>query len=547
MQLILQQIRAHRYLLLLLVVFAVFTRIFPLRVQAIEPYLYAASAEGYYDLSTTFAAAQPGVRLPNFSGYHPNHPLLHAVVALVHRITGIGALQLFKAMNLMAALCCLSLVYVISLKLRWPRPVALFNAGVLAATYAFWVGALSGEVHLVAVALQLASMLFLVKFLQGEEKAGTSLRIATLLFALSVSVHLAAVFWGISFAAAVLVHPGPNRPRLYVQCISIFAFVLLAVYGVLLVAILKIDSFAVYKSTMMIYTYLQHVRYTGLEWIITLLKSMGQSLAFGLSWWAVLLKMTLGILFVAGVWQLSRGRAVRGIKVLLLCWPIAYIFSHAVFGARADSIHSWLFTITGLVFAFGFLAERIIGRPELRIYLVLFIGIVAGNNLLFGILPNSRLTNSEFLYAEDPQVLLSGNGIDLAGAHRVPLVVLAKDPVLTFPEIWNLGSQLGYKNQVHFIYCCGKNGYREPLAEYARVTAEFFLLVDEISDEMPQMLEALGRKYRLLAEKRGEVNPATLVSSIYFERTKGYRIRKEVRIYYVHGVVAEPTATTPAR
>lgn len=544
---VLQLVGAHRYVLLLLVVFTSLTRVFPLRLQPIEPYLYAASAEGYYDLSTTFAASQPGGALPNFSRFHPNHPLLHVVVGFLHDITGIGALALFKAFNLAAALCSLLLVYAIALRLTQLLAVAALTATLLASTYAFWVGTLSGEVHLVAVALQLGSALFIVKYLQGAPKPRAMLRIATLLFALSVSVHLAAIFWGIAVFVAVVMHPMPKRAKLYLECSAIFAGVVLIVYGLLFVSLLKIKSFAEYKSTLMIYTYLQHVRYFGFEWFVVLMKSAGQSLFFGFSVWAVAFKVIIGLFVVAAGYTFWLSRATRAIKFLMLSWLPVYIFSHGVFGARADSIHSWLFSITGVVLLTALISDRIIRRPELRIYLVLLLGIVAANNLIFGILPNSLLDRSEYLYAEDPQVLLSGNGIELAGAKKLPLVVLAKDPVLTFPEIWHLGSHLNYKNQVHFIFCCGKMGYVEPLTQFTRITPEYFLLVDEISDEIPHMLEASGRHFRLLAERRGEVNPAVLVSSIYFERPAGYRIRKEMRMYYVNGPAMPVIGSTRGR
>jgi hypothetical protein len=256
----------HRYLLLLLVSFVALAQAFPLRVQAVEPYTYAAGVDGYYNVATTFATAQPDKKLPNFSRYHPNHPLLHFSAGYLHDLTGIGGMELFKAFNLIAALCSLVLIYLLVMQLGLKRETALFTTLAAIFMYAFWVGALSAEVHLPAVALQLLSARYLVKYLQSTAAAHRNLRVATLFFALATAVHLATCFWGLAFAAALLSHKVQNRWRIWAECALIYTLIILFVYGLLLVKILEIESFDLYKATMLIYSHLLHVRYSGLEW-----------------------------------------------------------------------------------------------------------------------------------------------------------------------------------------------------------------------------------------------------------------------------------------
>lgn len=541
-----QRVYADRYLLLLIAVFAILSQIFPLRVQAVEPYTYAAGVDGYYNVATTFATAQPEVKLPDFSRYHPNHPLLHLAAGVLHDWTGIGGLQLFKAFNLIAALIALWLIYHLVMGLGLSRNTALLTSIAAGFTYIFWVGALSAEVHLPAVALQLLSARYLVKFLQGQPGSHRNLRFAALFFALATAFHLAALFCGFAFAAAVLMQKMQNRWRVLLECAIIYALIVLFVYGVLLVAVLRIESFTIYKATMLIYSHLLHIRYSGFEWVVTLFKSFAHALVFGFSVWSWALKiMWLGAILL-GMVAIARAQRPIAQKVLLLTWPVAYIVSHAIFGARADSIHSWLFTLPALLVALAFLFERLLAGVEARIYLIAFVCLIGANNFIAGVLPNSLLKESDFQFAEDPQALLAGHGIEKPAARELPLLVLMKYPAVTFPDIWYLGSRLGYKNQTPLVYCCGKQGYQQILRSLMEKHDEFFLLTDEISDELPELFGQSKRDFRVLLEKRGEIARNSLVSSLYFERPAGYQNLKELRIFYA---TANPalSRSAPAR
>ncbi|AFM14586.1 hypothetical protein [Turneriella parva] len=534
----------HRYLVLLLVGFVVMAQVFPLRVQAVEPYTYAAGVEGYYNIATTFATAQPDKNLPNFSRYHPNHPLLHLATGYLHDLTGIGGMELFKAFNLLAALSALVLVYLLVLQLDLRRETALLTTLATLFMYAFWVGALSAEVHLPAVALQLLSVRYLVKYLQSTAAAHRHLRVATLFFALATAVHLATCFWGFAFAAAVLSHKAQSRLRIWAECALIYSLIMLLVYGLMLVTILKIDSFDLYKATMFIYSHLLHVRYSGLDWLVTLVKAFAQSMVFGFGIWPLLLKILWGGFVVAGLREVWRSKNPTAIKVLILVWPVAYVASHAIFGARADSIHSWLFTLPALLLAFAFLLDRVLSGAELRVYAIAALLLVGTNNFIFGVLPNSLLQRTDYQFVEDPQVLLAGNEVEKPDARQLPVLILMKYPAVTFADIWYLGSRLGYKNQLPLVYCCGKQGYREILRGYIERNAEFFLVADEIGDEVPQLLSESGRSFRLLLEKRGEITRNSLVSSLYFERPAGHKNLKELQIYFATSQVrVSPQAT----
>jgi len=78
----------HWPFLFLLATYTLVLVSFPLSIQAMESYAYAASAEGYYNLANTFAIAAEGARIPDFSQYHPNHPLPHLIASVLYRSTG---------------------------------------------------------------------------------------------------------------------------------------------------------------------------------------------------------------------------------------------------------------------------------------------------------------------------------------------------------------------------------------------------------------------------------------------------------------------------
>src|SRR5687767_10276803 len=96
-------IRDHKWILLILFVAAALFVAFPLQLQSMEAYSYAASIEKYYNIATTFALTQ-GEYLPDFGRYHPNHPLGHVLAGLAYDWLKIPALDWMRFTNIVSTL-----------------------------------------------------------------------------------------------------------------------------------------------------------------------------------------------------------------------------------------------------------------------------------------------------------------------------------------------------------------------------------------------------------------------------------------------------------
>ncbi len=529
-------------LIVLLAVYSLLLIFFPLKMQAIESYNYAAGAEGIYSLASTFQSSQPDIKLPDFSRYHPNHPILHALAGFIFDRTKIPTLTIFKAVNFLSSLVALAIFYLLCLKL-WERrgrvgKAALVAAtaatSVMAASHAFWMAALSGEVHLAALACFLGAVYFLVCYLSVGEKHGDKYLIwAAVCAAVALALHLVVAFV-LPMAIAVLWEQRWRKQwKLYLVAGLIIALVAGLIYGVLLIYVLGIDSFRQYYGTIFVYKFLRHVRYEGLEWYWIFIKSWAHVIIYGFSSWGAILQVLFAGLYLAGFAAILKSTLMKPIKMLLVLWPACYLGMHLLFNTRADGINYWHFALPGTFIAVGYAFHALHRRGLLRLLIYATPAAVFAANFSGAVFPNTSLKEKDYLYIQDPARMLkeSGRAIQVLPDHKV--AVLTKDPVLTFPEIYRLASEFGFRNQELFIFCCGKTGYVEPLRNWIATHNSFFLVVDEHTAEIGQMLTDAHKKFIVLQEVSGEIQHNWLAASIYFQRPADYRIFKNIRIFLI--------------
>lgn len=529
-------------LMAILAAYALLLIFFPLRMQAIESYNYAAGAEGIYSLASTFQSSQPDVPLPDFSRYHPNHPLLHAAAGFIFDRVKIPALTFFKVINFLSSLISLAIFYLLCLKL-WEWRGRIGKAALVAATaatmvmavsHAFWMAALSGEVHLAALACFLGAVYFLVCYLSTEGKRGNRYLIcAAVCASVALALHMIVVFVLPMAIAVFFARRWREEWRLYLIAGAIIVAVAGIVYGVLLVYVLGIDSVRRYYGTLFIYKFLRHLRYEGLEWFWVFVKSWVHVIIYSFSAWGGLLGVFFAGLYLTGLAKLSRSALIKPIKLLLLFWPASYVAMHLLLSSRADSINYWHFALPGTFLAVGYTFQALYRRGLFRLLIYVTPAAVFAANFSGAVFPNAVLKEKDYLYIEDPVQLMhkAGDPARLLPDHKV--AVLTKDPVLTFPEIYRLASEFGFRNQDIFIYCCGKTGYVEPLRNWLATHDSFLLVVDEHTAEIGQMLTDAHKKFMVLQETSGEIRPEWLPASIYFVRPPDYRIFKKIRIFFV--------------
>ncbi|MBL8034341.1 MAG: hypothetical protein JNJ69_11600 [Leptospiraceae bacterium] len=507
--------------------------LFPQKLQTIESYAYAMGIERYYDLSQTFVQGQTAIALPDFARYHPNHPAVHWIAGKLFdccALPGFTALRLF---NIFGALLTLWFVYQSALLLWRRQGIAFAVASITAFSYVFWAAALSAEVHLSSVWLLSAAMFFLLRYLLAEgQNTNRTVSIAAMLFVGAMAFHLYAVFAAIP-AGVALLFTGGKRYRAFALAATIVITGFFLFYVVFLAIELRIESPRRYFDTMLMYTRLTHVRYHGAEWFGMWFKTALQSLVYGFSPLSVAIKTIVGSTIVFSAFLFQRSGLPRSVKILLLGWPSVYILLNIIFGGRADGINGWLFSLPVLAILSGALFVRLEGKSEWRVYLALFPLLIVVANFFSAILPASKPENKEIIFLE----AFKADGI--AGSSAVqpvllPVVFAVADPVLTYAEMWQIGSQLGYRQQKLVLFCCGSERPEEQLLQVLRENKGSMLLIsDALDTKMEGLLKRSGRNANMLREQSGEISQVWMPSSIYFSRPADYRVLKRIRLWYV--------------
>lgn len=516
---LLRWINDNRLITGILIFFAVLYIAIPLQLQAMEPYAYAAAIEKYYSLSATFAIAQ-GEYLPDFSRYHPNHPLGHILAGVAFDSLRVPALYFLRCVNILSALAAGFFLYLISRQIRLSSSGAGLVSGLFLGTHAGLLSVFSGEWHIPAIALSLAGLWQAICHMQNGSRR--SLYLTSLLFAMAVCYHMAALSIVVPVAVVIFfLHPLRGRWRALLIAGSIGSTLICLMYFVLPFFIFRFESISNFLGTFLIYKHLSHVRYAGIDWVtvagqtafnafaITPQKLNYQNIFTGFFFLTVALSM----------WQFFRSHIQISLRILVLAiliwWPVA----QALFDARADGMNGWIFLLPFLCLI---IIKGICGLHTHAIrFAALLAALVFTWNTAQAILPNSFYKQNDIFLFDLPQNI----------PKTTPIAFVLSNPVLTMSDIWYAGSRLGYRNQADFFPCCGEADYVFRLRRWLRANPGAII----VSDGIPEATEVLLFRERLNYVRwrdRSVSWPATLLpATIFVRREPDYRYYKRMTIW----------------
>lgn len=503
--LVISRIRDHRYLTMVLLIALALYLLFPLQLQSLEPYNYAAAIERYYKDSVGFSLSQ-GEYIPDFGRYHPNHPIGHAIAGLAFDWFSIPALTWIKIVNTIAALASGIFFYMWLLQLRCSRAVATVSVALSMATHGGLFTVFSGEWHLPAVALSLAGMWQISIYI--EEGIKRYLYRATLLFGIATCYHLAAFFYLFPLGIVLLfLRPLNERWREFTIAAMGLFLLLLIVYIIVPFIIFRFHSLEEFSRTFFVYSRLSHIRYGGLDWLLITARTIFQTVMFTpVSIRSANVFMVIFfLLFAIAAWRFSRGNIARPMRIIVLSIPGWWVFCHWLLGARPDSLIGWFF-ILPFVSLIIVKALSDMHRLAIRI-LVAFPLLLLGWNLWLAILPNSLQKRENIFFFNLPP----------GTSSTIPVAFVENTPVFTDPEIWYAGSELGFRNQMHFFPCCGENNYYSRLKHWIRKNPGFVLVSDGSESALDNLLRSEGLNYVRWLDRRARWPLSLVPSTLYVQ------------------------------
>ncbi|MBN8221239.1 MAG: hypothetical protein J0L53_09960, partial [Spirochaetes bacterium] len=439
--------RNHLHLLIVLIIASAIYALFPLKLQSFEPYQYAAAIEQYYRNSMGFSLAQ-GDYLPDFGRYHPNHPLGHVLAGWAFDWLKIPALTWIKGVNTVAAFFAAIFYYLMLLRLRFSNALAAITVGALLASYFGLFAVLSGEWHLPAMALSFAGFWQIIPYMeQGEKKY---LYRASVYFGIASCYHLSAFFYLMTLGLVLLfARPIRERWRELFTGGGFILLLLLIVYVAIPFYLFQFHSMNDFFRTFFIYKHITFTQYSGFDWLVL----TGRAILHTAFYTPAQLKGAniyaafFFILITFGLWRFFRSKVIGPVKVWVLLTHLFSFFGYWLFESRPDALLGWFFLLPFIWLV------TLKAFSELHRWAIVGIGgvvvLMLGWNLVLGILPNSLSKRENIFYFNLPAKT----------PPSTPVAFVISSLLFMEAEIWHAGSELGYRNQKHFMPCCGENDY----------------------------------------------------------------------------------------
>lgn len=497
----------REHLLLLIVLLVIFSIYFflPLQRQSTEPYKYAAGIEKYYRISMGFSLAQ-GDYLPDFGRYHPNHPLGHVIAGWAYDWLKIPALTWMRFINTVAAFFSAVFFYLMLLRLQFSNGLAALTVGSFLVSYFGLFAVLSGEWHLPAMALSFAGFWQMIPYIERGEKR--YLYRSSLCFTFASCYHLSAIFYLIPIGFVLLfVRPLKERWRELFTAGGMILLVALIIYVAIPFCLFKFPSMHDFYRTFFVYKYITHIQYSGIDWMAVAASALFHTVLYippqlkGANIYAA----GFFLMIIFGLWRFLRSTASRPIKAWILMEHLFAVVEYWLLGARPDALLGWLLLLPFIclvtVKAFADLHRRVI------IGITVVIVIILSWNLAFAILPNSLSKRENVFYFSLPP----------RTASTTPVAFVISHLLFMEAEAWYAGSELGYRNQMHFMPCCGENDYYSRLKRWAREHPGFVLVADDRHEVLEGFFQAQGLRYKRWADRKGDWPASLIPSTLYVQ------------------------------
>jgi hypothetical protein len=359
-----------------------------------------------------------------------------------------------------------------------------------------------------ALALSLAG--FYLTFLYIDEGKPRKLYQASLLFAIAACYHLAACFFLVPIGVTLLViRPFRERWRELVKAGLLILAILVVTYVVIPFILFRFPSFDEFLRTFLVYKYLNHVRYSGFEWLLMAGRTILHTVIYTP---AHLIAMDFLVLTHFAVmafcfWRFSRIPMARAKKAIILVTPVWWVAVHWVFGARPDALLGWLFVLPlASIIVVKALADL---HPKIIAALPILPFIILGWNISLAILPNSLSKPENIFYFNLP----------VQTPVTTPIAFVTSHPLLMESEIWYAGSKLGYRNQAHFLPCCGEHNYYGRLKNWAKANPGFVLIADGRHAVIENFLRSEGLSYKKWMDRRADWPSSLIPTTLYVQHS----------------------------
>lgn len=498
---------------------ALLTVSFPLRLQALEPYVYAAGIEKYYNFSSMFSLAA-GYQLPDFGRYHPNHPIGQALAGLAFDYLGISALTWMRAINAIAALCTGYFLYFLCLALRLEKFIASTALALFHATHFAALATFSGEWHIPALAFNIAGAYRLVFYF--EENKARHLYTAAGLMAMGSCYHLNASFMLICFGVMLLcVRPLWRYPKEIGISAIIVTVPIIVVYFLIPMFLFDLSSARKFLDFFLVYTKLHATPYKGMDWFGMAITTFCHGFVFifpGMKFTLASI-LTFMVLFSATIFSFARTSVISPFRWLLVALPFAWLIGPRLISSRPDALNGWLFCVPYLCIII--VAGAYHWNMRLRYPLILLVFGTFVWNFSHWIYPNASRSQREMFFFQLPE----------SEPKTTPIAFIIHQPPFSFPELWHAGSVLGFRKQSTFFPCCGEKNYLDNLAEWIKSNPNGIIVSDNNFSQLEHFFKEVKNNYRRIVDQTADWPGSLTPATVFIPLKNPLQLRKHLVIW----------------
>lgn len=446
-----------------------------------ESYLYAAGVEGIINIADLYNVFQPDFHMPDFSRYHPNHPLPHAIVfgawTLLGKLgTSVSALDVFRGLNLVSSVGVVYVTYAIAHRLIADKLTAVAFTLLLSFTSIRWFAAVNGETHMTGYFfLVLSFYLMIRRDNPGVESLPFTLAKAVI-FSFAFVFHFGMAIFSLVIALYYIRRFFASADRRHLYSLAIFAaiciFFFFVFYGLLFRLVLNVRTVGEWLRIFSMYSFIpmDGELAQGNGPLTRFFVSLRDGFFPGEGVFANVLAIAFIAFVILGLINLMNDLKRELVSLLLLAWILLpVIFVVVIMKAPNNMSYSsalilpcFLVILLSLKSAFP--------RPAMQVAVAAWLVAAFTLSMYHVILPKSVPESSAFLAKRIPAQLVP-KGEFYALAHTYYGII---------PDIYYLGRAHGVKpTKVLFHY---DRLIADKLASLLTVHGEFQLLTDQLNE-----------------------------------------------------------------
>jgi len=498
-----------------------------------ESYLYAAATEGIFDISSLFMLFQPSgaTQLSGIADYHPNHPLSHAIIGLLHRDFSMPALESYRALNSVAAILFAVAFFLTAELLGLNIFTAAVTTLLITSTHVFLGNSISGDVQLFSIALQITALYFLLhSFKNTVQRRPNYLFAAAALLVFAGAFHLSAIIFLFPILVFVYVERKQISFKYFIASCLIVIGGYIFFYIVLFVPALHIHNLIDYLRTLFIYSYLPSKKFAIAEWPKTVMESFSFAL-FSTSTSAIMFAAVVILVFLMGIYIIRGKNNSRSAFIFITMWLFTWQFFAWILRGRPDAVNGYISFLPPLFLVIGFAIQKISIFGVAKILIVVFLMLWYTINFRSTILPKYQANSTDF-YFNIPST-----------PTDVPLAIYVINNLHnTMADIWYNGTKAGWKKQKHIFLCCDHE-VPERIEKLVRENKRAVLIFDSDTPILKTLITRRKIQLTKLGERSAFIPREWIQESVIYPIYQSAAFEKK-QTYYTASVFSDGVKTT---